>query len=70
MTYRTAALQPWYHEPRPRCDVITLAKQQCLFSARYIDRNTGSIHLCKTHADLADFPVKLIRPNRVEIRDD
>ena len=70
MTYRTATLEPWYHVSPPQCITTTLAKRQCIFSARYTDVKTETIFLCKTHADMADFPVKLIRPQRRVIRED
>jgi hypothetical protein len=69
MIQRTAQFQPWYHRPLPRCDtLIGLDKEQCVFSARYTDTDGRGIHLCKTHANMVDFPVKLIRPARVILR--
>lgn len=68
MVFRKGKLQPWYHVPRPQCDTITLAKERCLFSAKYTDRKTETIHLCKTHADMADFPVMLIPTYTLNLR--
>jgi hypothetical protein len=64
---RLAKLVPWYHANRPRCDATTLTESQCVFSAKYVGtqgKETG-VYLCKTHADMADFPVKLIQPHAV-----
>lgn len=65
---RIARQQPWYHQPLPRCDTLTLDDEQCTFSARWEDAKTGRVKLCKTHADMADFPVRLIRPKAVTLR--
>jgi hypothetical protein len=53
--------------------MVTLAKEQCVFSARYVSDN-GQLHLCKTHADMAklsmpSFKIKLIKASRVLARD-
>lgn len=65
---RVAKQQPWYHEPLPRCITTTLAKNQCIFSARFMAKDNPLIVLCKMHADMADFPVKQIPPNRINLR--
>lgn len=66
---RIGKLQPWYHQPRPRCMAETKwSQEQCIFSARYVASDGREIYLCKTHADMVDFPVKLIRPSRLQIR--
>jgi hypothetical protein len=73
-TYRFANLTPWYHQTRPRCEAVTLMdEQQCLFSARYEGSRTGKgkgVRLCKTHADMADFPTKLMERKRITVRED
>lgn len=67
---RTGTLEPWYHEPRPRCMAeIKVTKEQCTFSAKYEDAQGRQIYLCKTHADMADFPMRLIRPRSVTVRE-
>jgi hypothetical protein len=65
---RMARLQPWYHVTAPRCVAITLAKEQCVYTARYETPDGREIYLCKVHADMADFKVKPIRVRLVALR--
>jgi hypothetical protein len=67
---RTQKLTPWYHQPMERCVTITLAKEQCTYSASYVDE-TGRIKLCKTHRDMMpDVFFKKITPKTIDIRDE
>lgn len=69
MSYSRVAKQtPWYHAPLPRCDAITLQKEQCIYSARFTAVDGRDIKLCKTHADMADFPLKPIRARNINLR--
>jgi hypothetical protein len=69
MISRLAKLQPWYHQPMPRCQALIVAKgERCIYSARYTDVAGKGLELCKTHADMADFPVKPLRPQMVVLR--
>jgi hypothetical protein len=74
MVYRMAKLVPWYHSTKPQCQAVTIRfEDQCIFSALYEGTGPGKgkgVTLCKTHADMADFPVKLIEPKRVMLRED
>jgi hypothetical protein len=65
--YRKAKQQPWYHEPLPQCIAETHRQEQCMFTARYEKVGNSRITLCKTHADMADFPMKLIPESQIEI---
>lgn len=66
---RMPRLQPWYHEVAPRCDAITLEKEQCIFTARFKRASTGPrVVLCKVHAEMADFRVIPIRTRLVVLR--
>ena len=66
---RNQKLQPWYHKTREQCDATTMAKEQCVNSAKYAGTGANArVRLCKVHADMADFPVKLIMEKRVQIR--
>ena len=66
---RWAKLQPWYHVVSPQCQAVTVAQEQCVFTARYTDAEGKGIYLCKTHADMADFPTKPLRAVQRTIRD-
>ena len=64
---RVQKLTPWYHEQMPRCITITLAREQCSYSAKYVDP-TGRITVCKVHADMMpDIVFKPLRPKRINI---
>jgi hypothetical protein len=72
---REAKQMPWYHVPLPRCEASRkLDGVQCIFSARYEGRphngNGNPVELCKMHADMADFPVRLIRVKKITLRRD
>jgi hypothetical protein len=63
---RTAKLQPWYHHCAPQCDaVIKRFGEQCVFTATHTGKG---VNLCTTHAKMASFPMKLIKPARITIR--
>jgi hypothetical protein len=72
MVYRVAKYQPWYHQPRPRCNTTTLAQTQCIFSATHSGHPKGQpqVFLCTIHAQMADFPVKLLTASNVLVRED
>lgn len=70
---RDAKQMPWYHVPLPRCEARRKADDaQCVFSARYEGHphngNGQPVGLCKTHADMADFPTRLIRVKKITLR--
>lgn len=69
-SYRNQKLQPWYHQTRERCDATTKYNdEQCVNSAKYAGTGINSrVRLCKIHADMADFPVKLIVEKRIDLR--
>lgn len=60
MSNRKAKLVPWYHVNKDRCDVNTIAGDQCKNSASYIARSgmngsTQDIPACKTHAEILEL---------------
>lgn len=71
MTYRVAKLQPWYHQPKPRCSAhILVNDMQCMFSATH--QGTGNkkeVYLCHIHARMAEFMTQPIKAENVWIRD-
>jgi hypothetical protein len=67
---RVRRLTPWYHQQMSRCVTITLAKEQCTYSASYVDKS-GRIQVCKTHRDMMpDVFFKKIAPRTIDIRDE
>jgi hypothetical protein len=70
---RRQALAPWYHKPKDRCVTITLAQEQCSYSASYesVD-DSGRIKACKVHADmliLDGVKMRQIKPAVINIQD-
>lgn len=71
--YRTAKLVPWYYHTKPQCEAeIRRDNAKCSFSATHTGYPTSGreVQLCTIHARMADFPVKLIQPEQVLIRED
>jgi hypothetical protein len=68
---RRAALQPWYHKPKPRCVARTWKDtEQCTNSASYVTILSGQvIYFCKLHRDMADFKMTLIADEKIDIRE-
>lgn len=68
---RRAALQPWYHKPKPRCMAKTWDNtEQCTFSATYVTVLSGEvIYFCQTHKRMADFPMTQIAENKIDLRE-
>ncbi|HWI70136.1 MAG TPA: hypothetical protein VNS88_17520 [Nitrospiraceae bacterium] len=60
MTMRKAKLVPWYHVNKDRCEVNTMAGDQCKNSASFtacsgLNGSTEELPACKPHADILEF---------------
>lgn len=72
MITRKAKLQPWYHVAKPRCETLTLAKNQCHNSATCYIKPPGEKEYpaCNLHAAMTDYPVTMLAESTVTVRED